>query len=125
MSNIPSLRYVNNTPPNGFGYCVRKGLDHFTGDCVAIIMADLSDSPDDLVAFYNKMQEGDYDCVFGSRFIKGGKTHGYPPVKKIINRMANNLVRITFGMRYNDCTNAFKLYKKKRSKGLDLSGSAF
>src|SRR5690349_11621469 len=76
MKKISSLRYINNTPPNGFGYCVRKGLEHFTGDCVAIVMADLSDSPDDLASFYQKMVEGNYDCVFGSRFIKGGKTYG-------------------------------------------------
>jgi dolichol-phosphate mannosyltransferase len=118
MKKIPSLRYINNTPPNGFGYCVRKGLEHFTGDCVAIVMADLSDSPDDLASFYKKMVEGNYDCVFGSRFMKGGKTYGYPRVKKFINRMANNLVRITFGFRYNDCTNAFKLYKRETIEGI-------
>ncbi len=115
---IPTLRYVNNDPPNGFGFCVRKGLEHFTGDCVAIVMADLSDSPDDLVAFYKKMVEGNYDCVFGSRFVKGGKTIGYPRLKRFINRVANNLVRITFGFRYNDCTNAFKLYKRETIEGL-------
>jgi dolichol-phosphate mannosyltransferase len=119
MKDIPQLRYITNLPPrNGFGYAVRKGLDNFSGDCVAIVMADLSDSPDDLLAFYNKMLEGNYDCVFGSRFIKGGKTKGYPRLKKLINRMANNLVRITFGLRYNDCTNAFKLYKKETIEGL-------
>jgi dolichol-phosphate mannosyltransferase len=119
MKDISQLRYITNLPPrNGFGYAVRKGLDNFSGDCVAIVMADMSDSPDDLLAFYNKMLEGNYDCVFGSRFIKGGRTKGYPRVKRFINRMANNLVRITFGLRYNDCTNAFKLYKKETIEGL-------
>ncbi len=115
---IPELVYVSNTPPNGFGYCVRKGLKHFSGECVAIVMADQSDSPDDLVAFYHKMREGNFDCVFGSRFIRGGKTIGYPWLKRIINRMANNLVRLVFHFRYNDCTNAFKLYKKETIDGL-------
>ena len=32
------------------------------------------------------MIEGDLDCVFGSRFIKGGKIIDYPFLKKIINR---------------------------------------
>ena len=116
---IPTLRYITNEPPhNGFGFAVRKGLENFTGDCVAIVMADMSDSPDDLVVFYNTMLTGGYDCVFGSRFIKGGKVYDYPRIKKIINRMANNLVRMVFGFRYNDCTNAFKLYKKETIIGL-------
>ena len=77
------------------------------GDCVAIMMADASDDPEDLVKFYNKMLEG-FDCVFGSRFIKGGNVIDYPPIKKIINRIANFIVKISVGIRYNDCTNAFK-----------------
>jgi dolichol-phosphate mannosyltransferase len=113
-----SLKYETNTGPNGFGYAVRFGLERFTGDCVAIMMADLSDSPEDLVAFYNAMLTGGHDCVFGSRFIKGGKLYDYPWVKKIINRVANNIVRMVFGFRYNDCTNAFKLYKKETIEGL-------
>src|SRR3954471_13440883 len=68
--DIRELRYVNNEPPNGFGFAVRKGLASFRGDAVAIVMADSSDSPDDLVAYYRKMQDG-YDCVFGSRFMRG------------------------------------------------------
>jgi dolichol-phosphate mannosyltransferase len=35
-----------------FGYAVRRGLEAFTGDAVAIVMADGSDSPDDLVRYY-------------------------------------------------------------------------
>src|SRR5687768_7960232 len=63
---IPTLNYYTNKGPNGFGYAVRYGLEKFQGDCVAIMMADLSDDPIDLVNFYRKMQEG-YDCVFGTR----------------------------------------------------------
>lgn len=115
---IPSLVYYNNSGPNGFGFAVRYGLERFTGDCVAVFMADLSDDPQDLVNFYHCMLEGGYDCVFGSRFIKGGKTIDYPYVKLIINRMANFIVRICMGMRYNDTTNAFKVYKRETIQGL-------
>lgn len=114
---IPSLRLINNKPPNGFGFAVRAGLDNFKGDAVAIVMADQSDRPKDLVSFYSKMQEG-YDCVFGSRFIKGAKVVDYPVYKLTLNRLTNNIIRILFGIRYNDTTNAFKLYKKTTIDGL-------
>jgi len=114
----PRIRYINNYYPNGFGFAVRKGLEHFTGDCVAIVMADLSDAPEDLIRFYHKMKADNLDCVFGSRFIRGGKVVEYPWLKLRINRMANNLVRIMFGIRYNDCTNAFKLYHRHTIEGL-------
>ncbi len=114
---ISELRYINNIPPNGFGFAVRKGLDNFQGDCVAIVMADLSDRPIDLVKYYRKIEEG-YDCVFGSRFIKGGKVIDYPKFKYHLNRFTNNLIKIFFGIRYNDTTNAFKLYRKETMEGL-------
>lgn len=114
---IPTLVYYTNNGPSGFGFAVRYGLERFTGDCVAIVMADLSDSPEDLVRFYNKMLEG-YDCVFGSRFMKGSKVHDYPWLKLIINRIANFIVSSSVGIRYNDTTNAFKLYRRETINGL-------
>ena len=64
------------------------------------------------------MLEGNYDCVFGSRFSKGGKLIDYPFPKKIINRIANFIVRIVMRIKYNDTTNAFKLYKRHTIDGI-------
>ena len=115
---FPALRYETNLGPNGFGYAIRYGLERFKGDCVAIMMGDLSDSPYDLIKFYITMVEGDYDCVFGSRFIKGGKLIDYPFIKKVINRIANLIIRVVMNIEYNDTTNAFKLYKRTTIEGL-------
>jgi dolichol-phosphate mannosyltransferase len=114
---IPTLRYLNNTPPNGFGYAVRAGLAAFHGEAVAIVMADGSDSPQDLVAYHRKMLEG-YDCVFGSRFVRGARIVDYPWPKLLLNRIANFVIRVLFWMRYNDVTNAFKLYRRSVIAGL-------
>lgn len=116
--SIKSLRHINNTPPNGFGFAVRKGLENFKGDCVAVVMADMSDRPVDLVSYFKKMEEGNYDAVFGSRFVKGGKVIDYPKNKIFLNRFTNNIIRVFFGIRYNDVTNAFKLYKRETMEGL-------
>ena len=115
---IPTLSYYTNPGPNGFGYAVRYGLERFKGDCVAVMMADLSDDPADLVKYYRKMQEGDYDAVFGSRWIKGGWVKDYPAHKKWLNRVANWIVKSLFRLKYNDCTNAFKLYRRETMDGI-------
>lgn len=118
QAEIPTLVYQNNPGPNGFGYAVRYGLERFSGDCVAVMMADLSDDPDDLVKFYRTMIEKDVDCVFGSRFSKGGKVIDYPQLKLLINRIANFIVRLLTGIPYNDTTNAFKLYRRETIEGI-------
>jgi len=117
-AKYPSLTYVTNHGPNGFGYAVRYGLQNFSGDCVAVMMADLSDSPYDLIKFYTTMVEKNVDCVFGSRWGKGGKVVDYPVMKKVINRIANRIIRMVMRIKYNDTTNAFKLYKKEVIEGI-------
>jgi len=117
--DIPTLVTRFNPPPrNGFGYAVRNGLEVFSGDCCAIFMADMSDSPRDLVRFYREMQTKKVDCVFGSRFMKGSVVKDYPRLKLVLNRVANYLVKLVFRLKYNDCTNAFKLYRKETIEGL-------
>lgn len=110
-SSHASIRYVNNEPPNGFGLAIRRGLKEYRGEVACIVMADLSDSPDDIVTYYQASQNG-AECVFGSRFIKGSQVIDYPRIKYAINRCANFFIRILFGLRYNDTTNAFKCYRR-------------
>ncbi len=116
-SEIVEICYVSNSPPNGFGLAVRKGLNNYSGDVVAVVMADGSDSPEDVIKFYRKICEG-YDCVFGSRFIPGGGTYDYPKLKLAINRLANTFIKTLFVFKYNDTTNAFKMYKRDTIDGL-------
>lgn len=110
MAADPNVRTVNRTPPGGFGRAVRAGLEVVEGDVVVIYMADLSDDPQDVMVYYRKILEG-YDCVYGSRFIKGSKVEHYPRVKLFFNRIVNWGVRLMFWTRFNDLTNAFKAYR--------------
>jgi dolichol-phosphate mannosyltransferase len=103
---------VSNRGRHGFGMAVRAGLDKATGDAIAVVMADASDDPEDLVRYYRKLQEG-YDCVFGSRFVRGGKTVDYPVHKLALNRLANLFIRVLFRLESNDITNAFKCYRRE------------
>ncbi len=108
----PNVRCARSHLPPGFGNAVRAGLDLYTGDAVAIMMADLSDSPTDLVRYHRLLEEG-YDCAFGSRFGHGGRTYDYPKVKLVLNRIVNAGIRVLFRHGYNDTTTAFKAYRRE------------
>ena len=111
------LRPIKNEGAHGFGRAITKGLDAMTGDAVVIMMADESDDCRDVVRYWEKLNEG-YDCVFGSRFVKGGGTIDYPPIKLFLNRMANAFVRLMFRHGLNDTTNAFKAYRREVIEGV-------
>lgn len=113
---IPTLVPVQNAGPHGFGRAVVYGLNHMHGDACAIMMADASDSPADAVKYWRLLNEG-WDCVLGSRFVKGGEVIDYPRVKLFVNRLANFLVRVGFNIPLNDTTNAFKAYRRTVIEG--------
>jgi dolichol-phosphate mannosyltransferase len=115
--SIPEIRLVHNRGRNGFGMAVRCGIEQAGGQAIAIMMADCSDSPEDLVRCYRKLEDG-YDCVFGSRFVTGGRVIDYPRHKLLLNRMANLFIRLIFGIPFNDFTNAFKLYRREVVDGM-------
>jgi len=116
-AKFPQLKPIKNEGPHGFGRAIVKGLDAMTGDAVVIMMADESDDCRDVVRYWEKLNEG-YDCVFGSRFMKGGGTIDYPPIKLFFNRTANAFVRFMFRHGLNDTTNAFKAYRKEVIEGI-------
>jgi dolichol-phosphate mannosyltransferase len=107
----PAIRPVQNPGPGGYGFAIRKGLQHYRGDAVVVVTADGADAPKDVAAYFAKMAEG-YDCVFGSRFGKDSTVTGYPPVKRAVNRVANWLLSWIVGHRYRDFTNGFKCYRR-------------
>jgi len=112
QGKFKGIKVIDRPPPNGFGRAVREGLDVARGDAMAIVMGDSSDDPKDLVRSFREIEKG-YDCVFGSRFMKGSNLRDYPGYKLIVNRMANNFIRALFLARQNDITNAFKVYRRE------------
>lgn len=113
---IPTLSPIQNPGPHGFGRAVACGLSAMNGDAVVIMMADESDDCRDVVRYWAKLNEG-FDCVFGSRFIKGGGVIDYPRIKLFLNRLANYFLKVLFRIKLNDTTNAFKAYRREVIEG--------
>jgi dolichol-phosphate mannosyltransferase len=108
---LPELAILENPEPHGFGRAVIRGIDAMRGDAVVVMMADESDDCRDVVRYWQLLNDG-YECVFGSRFLRGGGVIDYPPFKLLINRIANLFVRLLFNFKLNDTTNAFKAYRR-------------
>ena len=101
-----------NNKIRGLGGAINLGIEKSTGEAICIMMADMSDSIEDLKKYYNLIQSENLSAVFGSRFIKGSNLSGYPMKKLILNRIFNYFTKFIFFSEYNDFTNAFKIYKK-------------
>ena len=102
----------------GLGGAINLGIENASGDNTVIMMADLSDDIDDLKKYNDLIDKENLDAVLGSRFIKGSQVVSYPFQKLILNRVFNLFVSLIFWNKYNDYTNAFKIYKTKILKDL-------
>lgn len=113
---ISELVPVQNIGRHGYGMAIRCGFDAMQGDSVVVTMADASEDPEDIVKFWEVLNEG-YDCAFGSRFIAGSEVIDYPRFKLFMNRAINVMIQILFWTRFNDTTNGFKAYRKEALDG--------
>mgnify|MGYP001465552230 CR=1 FL=1 len=104
---------VLNNEIKGLGGAINLGIKKSEGINIAIMMADQSDDINDLIKYNELMNLENYDAILGSRFLKKSKLLDYPFQKLILNRIFNIIVAVVFWNKYNDYTNAFKIYKKK------------
>ncbi len=78
-------------------------------DWILEIDAGFSHDPAEIPNFFDKMSQG-FDCVFGSRFCKGGEMLEAPLKRLIISRGGTMLVNILLGTKLKDMTSGFELF---------------
>src|SRR5262249_45516204 len=110
------VRLIRNSGTHAFGHAVRCGLTPFRGAAAPTGRPAGPASPPDLVRYYYCLRDR-AECAFGSRFVPGSEVVDYPRFKLLVNRLANWFIRMLFGMRYNDVTNAFKGYRANVIEG--------
>ena len=108
---------VYDNQKKGLGGALNLGIEKTQGEYTCIMMADLSDDIDDLKVYYKKISQNEHDAIFGSRFMRSSKVKDYPLNKLILNRIFNFFVKVLFLNKYNDFTNAFKIYRSDILKG--------
>ena len=111
QNQINEINVVKNEI-NGLGQSIKNAIKFSKGKYLCIMMCDGSDDLKDLNRYYTMIKNDNLDAVFGSRFLKDSKISGYPKIKFFLNRIFNYFVSLIYLNRYNDYTNAFKIYKK-------------
>ncbi len=106
-------------PVRGVVNAIKTGFRTSAADFVLITMADMSDDYsilDEMVGLANK----GYDIVCPSRYMKGGKLIGGPPVKQFLSRLAGLSMHWLSGIPTHDTTNSYKLYRLSVIKPLKV-----
>lgn len=113
-ASAPQLRVVwapeNRCVVDAYLRGYREALDAGC-DWVLEIDAGYSHQPSDIPAFFEKMSEG-YDCVFGTRFGRGGRITDSSLKREAISRGGTLLTNLLLGTRLSDMTSGFELFSR-------------
>ncbi len=114
QKEFPNILLLQRPQKSGLGSAITDGFRTYLSienvpEFVVTLDADYSHNPKDIPLLVERMHD-DCDLVIGSRYIKGGRTVGWPTSRKIVSRAANALARSILGLKLNDCTSGFRCY---------------
>jgi len=109
--SMPNIILVKNKYGRGVLNAIKTGLEGSDSKYTVVTMADLSDPPAVINDMYCIAEKKNADIVCASRYMKGGKQIGGPPLKWLMSRTAGVTLRYFAGLPTHDATNSFKLYR--------------
>jgi len=81
-------------------------------DWILEIDAGFSHDPENTPAFFEQMSKG-YDCVFGSRFMKGGRITDGSLKRCLVSKGGTILTNLLIGTKLHDMTSGFELFSRQ------------
>jgi len=120
---IASLRGLRNDLGRGVLNAMKAGIAGTTGRYVLISMADGSDDPMAVDRMVALARDG-ADVVSASRYMKGGRQIGGPPLKRLMSRAAGLTLHWFARVPTHDPTNNFKLYSRRFLESTTIESSA-
>ncbi|GAB3839534.1 polyprenol monophosphomannose synthase [Dactylosporangium cerinum] len=108
----PAVHVLHRPGKQGLGAAYLAGFawaGEHDYDAVVEMDADGSHAPEELPRLLDAL--GEADVVLGSRYVKGGKTVGWPFHRHLISRSGNVYVRMALGMPFRDATGGYRAYR--------------
>jgi dolichol-phosphate mannosyltransferase len=108
----PRLHLLERSAKEGLGAAYRAGFHWGLErgyDTLVEIDADFSHPPDRLPALLVALETA--DVAIGSRYVPGGRTVGWSPVRKAISRLGNAYVRFVLGLPVQDATAGYRAFR--------------
>jgi dolichol-phosphate mannosyltransferase len=124
MATEPRLHLLERSAKEGLGAAYRAGFRWgLTRDYDALVEidADFSHPPDRLPALLGALEEA--DVAIGSRYVPGGRTAGWSPVRKAISKLGNTYVRLVIGLPVRDATAGYRAFRSEVLRTLAVESS--
>ena len=120
---LPNVRLERNTLGRGVLNAMRAGIRAARGELVLISMADGSDEPEVVDQMVSLAAQG-ADVVAASRYMRGGRQIGGPPIKALLSRLAGLSLHHLARIPIHDATSNFRLYRRSFLEQVKIESEA-
>lgn len=103
----------------GLASAIMTGVIESSGDTLVFMDTDFSHHPKIIPKLLKHLDE--YDAVFASRYIKGGKFLGVKKIQHILSKILNRFIKVILKLPILDSTNGFFVAKKEIFKDLNFN----
>jgi len=123
----PEIEILYKEQPSGLGRAFRRGFDAIPPDAdfVVTMDADQNHQPEEIPRLLAVAQETVADIVVGSRRVSGSEVAGMPLWKSAVSRLVNHVMRMMMGVRVNDMTSGFRVYRASALRQIRFDRSDF
>ncbi len=119
-----TVEIIHRRAKTSLSSAILQGIQHARGDTIIVMDSDFSHPPSIIPKLIEALRTR-CDIVVASRYIRGGKIHGWPAKRKIISKSATIIAKNVLNIKTADPMSGFFAFRKNLLEGIIFDGLGF
>jgi dolichol-phosphate mannosyltransferase len=119
------LEVINRPAKLGLSSAILAGVRASCGEVVVVMDSDMSHPPQTIPKMLEELNRSKCDIVVASRYVKGGRVHGWPFKRKVISKGATKIAQYSLGITIKDPMSGFFAFKRHVIQGIKFDAIGY
>jgi len=120
-----TIDIIHRKAKNGLSSAILNGIQNAKGETIVVMDSDFSHPPQILPKMIEAFKQYQCDLVVASRYITGGKIHGWTTKRKLMSKIATIIAKKGLGVKTKDPMSGFFAFKKTLIKELNFDALGY
>ena len=120
-----TINVINRKTKEGLSSAILNGIEQAKGKIVIVMDSDFSHPPQLIPKLVDVLKQSKTDIVVASRYLNGGKIHGWSLKRKIISRLGTVIAKKGLGIKQSDPMSGFFAFNKEVIKGINFDAIGY